>query len=236
SPIDLLTRRQVISAIATEQARRTGVAAGRGTPIVRGHMLDAVFSELLPEGVTPDRLALLLAHAAADDFAQRRNAWVLAVYGEYLDHLAERGLYDPRAIHAIIADAIDAGGLRDAIGGAERLHVYGLYSARTRGALLRALSAQQEVAVTIYVPMEATEFDELGPVETLDRTESPPIFVQPAPDAVRELQWVAARVKALLLAGAEPHEVAVIARTGREDTRAAYRHLESAGIPCSARI
>ncbi|HSJ30597.1 MAG TPA: PD-(D/E)XK nuclease family protein [Longimicrobiales bacterium] len=236
APIDLLTRRQLISAIATQQARRAGIGAGGSTAIVRGHMLDAVFSELLPEGVTPDRLAELLSHAAADEFAERRNAWVLGVYREYLDRLRERGMYDPRAIHAIIADAIRAGGLRDAIGGAERLHVYGLYSARTRGTLLHALSAQQEVDVSVYVPMEAVEFDELGPIEELERAGRPAILVQPAPDAVRELQWVAARVKELLLAGEEPHQVAVIARTGREDTRAACRHLESAGVPCTARI
>ena len=236
APIDLLTRRQLISAIASEQARRTGIGAAGGAAIVRGHMLDAVFSELLPEGVTPDRFAALLAHAEADEFAERRNAWVLAVYREYLGRLGERGMYDPRAIHAIIADAIRAGSLRDAIGGAERLHVYGLYSARTRGALLQALSAQQEVDVSVYVPMEAVEFNELGPIEELARPERAPIIVQPAPDAVRELQWVAARVKELVLAGAEPHQVAVIARTGREDTRAACRHLESAGIPCTARI
>jgi hypothetical protein len=236
SPIDLLTRRQLISAIATAHAGRSGIGAAQGTGIVRGHMLDAVFSELLPEGATPDHVRALLAYAAEDDFAQRRNEWLAGVYEEYLGALRDRGMYDPRAIHSIIADAIREGGLPDAIGGAHRLHVYGLYSARTRRALLHALSVQLDVAVTVYVPVEATEFDGLGPVEQLAAKPRPAIVVQPAPDATRELQWVAARVKHLLLSGEEPHQIAVIARTGREDTRAACRYLEGAGVPCTARI
>lgn len=243
SPIDLLTRRQLISTISSAHARRSRIGAAEGTGpaegrgIVRGHMLDAVFSELLPEGVTPERLRALLAeHAAADDFARRRNDWLAGVYEEYLRTLDERGTYDPRAIHAMIATAIDGGSLKDAIGGAGRLHVYGLYSARTRRALLQSLHEQNDVDVTIYVPLDTEEFDELGTVERLDAQARELITVQPAPDATRELQWVAARVKELLLAGAEPHQVAVIARTGREDTRAACRYLESAGVPCTARI
>lgn len=237
SPIDLLTRRQLISTISTAHARRARIGAAQGTGIVRGHMLDAVFSELLPEGVTPARLASLLEeHAAADDFARRRNAWLAGVYDEYLRTLQERGMYDPRAIHAIIADSIRAGALPDAIGGAPRLHIYGLYSARTRRALLQALGTQADVHVTVYVPLEAAEFDSLGTVECLPSEVRAAMVVQPAPDATRELQWVAARVKELLLAGEEPHQIAVIARTGRDDTRAACRSLESAGVPCTARI
>jgi ATP-dependent helicase/DNAse subunit B len=236
SPIDLLTRRQLISSIATKHARRAGIGVSQSTGIVRGHMLDAVFSELLPEGITVDRLRTALAAVQADDFAQRRNDWVTGVYEEYLRTLRERDQYDPRAIHSVIADAIDDGALSGAIGGARRLHLYGLYSARTRLALLRSLAAQPDVAVTAYVPADTIEFDDLGEVETLPSSDRSAVRVQPAPDATRELQWVAARVKELLLAGEEPHSIAVIARTGREDTRAAAQHFESAGVPCTARI
>jgi hypothetical protein len=235
-PIDLLTRRQLISVLSTAHAERVGIGAAQGTGVVRGHMLDAVFSELLPEGVAPDHLGVVLAHAAADEFAQRRNDWLVGVYGEYLDTLNKRGMYDPRAIHAIIADAIRGGALRDAIGGASRLHIYGLYSARTRRTLLDALRAQEDVDVIVYVPLEAIEFDGLGMVEQLSADARPAMEVQPAPDATRELQWVAARIKELARSGVEPHAVAVIARTGREDTRAACAQLESAGVPCTARI
>lgn len=236
TPIDLLTRRQLISGISTAHARRAGIGAAEGTGIVRGHMLDAVFSELLPEAVTADALRSLLAYVAEDEFAQRRNQWLVGVYDEYLRILERRGQYDPRAIHALITHAIDAGALSRAIGGARRLHVYGLYSARTRRGLLHALSRQTAVDVVLYVPAGSTEFDDLGEIEDAGGTARAGVAVQPAPDASRELQWVAARVKSLLLAGEEPHRIAVIARTGREDTRAACRHLESAGVPCTARV
>ena len=236
APIELLTRRQLISEISTAHARRAQIGAAEGTAIVRGHMLDAVFSELLPEGVTPDRIQLMLRDTAADDFAVRRDGWLLAVYEEYQRTLRDRGLYDPRAIHAIIADAILRGALPEAIGGARRLHVYGLYSARTRRALLNALATQTEVDVVLYVPAQSREFDELGSIEHLPAGGRAAVVVQPAPDATRELQWVAARVKELVTRGTEPHRIAVIARTGREDTRAACSHLESAGVPCTARI
>ncbi|MBR9990560.1 MAG: PD-(D/E)XK nuclease family protein [Gemmatimonadetes bacterium] len=236
APIDLLTRRQLISAISTSHARRAGIGAAQGTGIVRGHMLDAVFGELLPEGVTPDGLRHVLGVTDDDSFAQRRNDWIAGVYEEYLRVVHERGLYDPRAIHSIIAVSIHNGALADATGGAQQLHIYGLYSARTRRVLLGALAAQQDVNVTVYVPLDTSEFDDLGAAEDLAARPRPRVHVQPAPDATRELQWVAARVKHLLLAGEEAHQIAVIARTGREDTRAACQQLESAGVPCTARI
>ncbi|HEX2166720.1 MAG TPA: hypothetical protein VHG09_05720, partial [Longimicrobiales bacterium] len=241
TPIDLLTRRQLISTISAARGRRAGIGAGQGTGhgtgIVRGHMLDAVFSELLPEGIMPERLrAMLSANAAADEFSARRNQWLTDVYDDYLRILHDRDMYDPRAIHALIAEAITAGALPDAIGGAHRLHLYGLYSARTRRKLLQSLANQNDVDVTLYIPLEAAEFDHLGAVERLDSFGRAPVAVQPAPDATRELTWVASRVKELLLEGVEPHQISVVARTGREDTRAACRHLESAGVPCTARI
>ena len=62
-------------------------------------------------------------------------------------------------------------------------------------------------------------------------------FVQPAPDSVREAAWVARRVKRLLAEGeAEPHEVAVVARSGHQDTRILHTALEHVGVPSTARL
>ncbi|MDX1579463.1 MAG: PD-(D/E)XK nuclease family protein, partial [Gemmatimonadota bacterium] len=48
---------------------------------------------------------------------------------------------------------------------------------------------------------------------------------------------MAREIKQLIASGAaEPHEIAVVARSGREDTRRAYRALQRAGVPASARI
>ena len=73
--------------------------------------------------------------------------------------------------------------------------------------------------------------------ETLPVTAHEPARVQPAPDARRELRWVAGEVKRILLAGdAEPHQIAVVARSGIEDTQRAYVALSSVGVPATARI
>ncbi|MCG8467609.1 MAG: hypothetical protein MJB57_05275, partial [Gemmatimonadetes bacterium] len=65
----------------------------------------------------------------------------------------------------------------------------------------------------------------------------PVVDVQPAPDAVREAAWVAREIKRTLLSGdVEPHEIAVIARSGREDTRRIREALRRAGVPSTARV
>ncbi|MGH8310532.1 MAG: hypothetical protein ACRETX_12165, partial [Steroidobacteraceae bacterium] len=66
-------------------------------------------------------------------------------------------------------------------------------------------------------------------------TNNQSVVVQPAPDGNRELRWVAREVKKLILAGTEAHEIAVVARTGLEDTRRALYALQRAGIPATAR-
>lgn len=80
----------------------------------------------VPEGVGPDDLAVALEEIAIDDFAERRNAWVVGTYRAYLKALDEMGRVDLRSVPARLADAIDAGALPAALGGAGRLHVYGL--------------------------------------------------------------------------------------------------------------
>ena len=53
----------------------------------------------------------------------------------------------------------------------------------------------------------------------------------------KRVRWVARQVKSLLRAGdVAPHEVAVVARTGRQDTRRLQRALQAAGVPSTARI
>ena len=52
--IGLLTRRRMVSRLAFEVGKRVGLTGLQqgGNTVVRGHMLDRVFSDLLPEGVT----------------------------------------------------------------------------------------------------------------------------------------------------------------------------------------
>jgi RecB family exonuclease len=237
-PIGLLTRRELIGRLALEQGTRAGIGStSLEVSLARGHMLDGFFGELLPEGITPDGLQNQLARVEQDEFAARRNAWVVATYRAYLDELTQAELFDPRAIHALIARQISNGKLVEVLDGARRLHIYGLHSLRARGVLLRALAQLNDVEVVVYTTSAAQEFDAIATsVEELPHS-TPTIFVQPAPDAQREAQWVAARVKELLLEQkSEAHEIAVVARTGLEDTRRMVQALESAGVPATARI
>ncbi len=242
-PIGILTGRLLVARLATASARRYGVAATtREAGPARGHMLDRLFSELLPEGTLPDELAGALAGLETDAFGESRNAWVVDTYREFLQALDERERYDPRSIHAMVAARIEAGGLRSAIGGARRLHVYGLTSLRGRRRFVRALAAQDEVEVLVYLPTEVgeSEWDLLANRPPRLVCGSEPhrrVRVQPAPDAVRETRWIARQIKTLLAAGdVALHEVAVVARTGRQDTRRVHRALREAGVPSTARI
>lgn len=243
-PVGHLTGRLLVARIASRQFRRAGL--GRERPDrgpARSHVLDALFSELLPEGVSPERLREALEALPGDGFAERRNRWVADTYEEFLGELARRERYDPRSIHARVAVAIERGGLPEAIGGASRLHIYGLTSLRGRRRLFEALAAQREVEVVLYLPLEdgASEWDAIPATERevlpAPEGEEGSVRVVRAPDPLAEARWVATRVKDLLLAGgARPHEVAVVARSGAEDTRRLLSALEAVGVPATARV
>jgi hypothetical protein len=246
-PIGLLRRRGLVARLAADL--EGGLRPG-GAPRVVGERrgiaaaLDGLFGELLPEGVSPETLRGALADLPGDDFARRRNEWVVSAYEAYLRELEARDRYDPRQIHAIVAERIAEGRLPDALNGARRLHIYGLHTLRTRRRLIEALRDQEEVEVVLYLLREDEpgEWDELCSsagvhVEDLDGDRAPAPAVKPAPDGRRELEFVASRVKALVASGeAEPHEIAVVARTGREDARRAHEILSAAGVPNTARV
>jgi len=236
-PVGPLMRRRLIATVAARHAAPLRIAVGREdrAGVVRGHMLDSLFGELLPEGVTPERLAEALARVESDEFAGRRNRWVVESYAGYLAELERRELFDARSIHARVAQRVEGGGLREAIGDASRLHVYGLYTTRSRRRLLRTLGGQQDVDVVLYALEGARDAETL----TDDVAQRPlaGLEIQPAPDAHRELAWVAGRIKRLLVEEqVSPHAIAVVARSGERDTREACDALRAAGVPCTARI
>lgn len=263
-PVGILTARLLVSRKAAELGRRHGLAASGGPEggPVRSHMLDAVFSELLPEGVTPRELRAALARLDGDDFSRRRNEWVAATYAAFLEELDRGNRYDPRSVHARIARRIEDGGLPSALSGATELHVYGIVSLRSRIRLFRALAEQEEVSVSVYLPLEAepSEWEERLPVEEVEVLEprsreigagrrprgrerpgavprDEAVEVRPVPDALREARWIARRVKGLLVEeGTEPRRIAVVARTGRDDTGRIHEALRAAGVPSTARL
>lgn len=253
-PVGTLTRRFLVARLGAEAARAVGFRAapagregersetdGSANRVSRTPMLDALFGELLPEGVSPGTLRRALQLVGDDEFAVARNDWIAASYESYLHELTRRGLYDARGIHAAVARRIEEGALSEALRGAGILHVYGMYTPHVRRRLLASLRDQKRVDVRVYVVLE----DETGEWEGLGASveDLPPArsarepAVQPAPDAVREARWIAGEVKRRIReAGIEPHEIAVVARSGREDTRRIQRAFMSAGIPSTARV
>ncbi|MDX1578851.1 MAG: hypothetical protein R3266_10210, partial [Gemmatimonadota bacterium] len=237
-PLRPLTGRMLLARIAARTARSLSFEAGDGPG--RSRLIDRALSELLPEGIPPDELEAALGRLPADDFTRGRNRWLTETYRAYLSALEERGRFDPRSVHALVSERIRSGGLREAIAGAEELHVYGPTSLRGRRRLFESLARQRQVDVRVYLPPGgdggewsevANRFDDVaadGP--------DPDVAVQPAPDGVREAAWVARTVKSLLIeAGTEPHRIAVVARSGREDTGRLYEALRRAGVPGSVR-
>jgi len=244
--VGTITRRGLIGQLAAERGRKIfGRRPGNTDGLVRGHMLDVLFEDLLPEGVLPEQLVEILAELDGDEFVRQRNEWIVQVYAAYLEELEKRGVYDRRSLHALIADKIQSGELKSALGGVGRLHVYGIYTLQKRRRMFEALAGQEEVEVILYVAEEPeeSEFEELAAaVESVDCGQGGGVaeqapFVQPAPDITRELNWVAREVKQLLLGGeAAPHEIAIVSRSGREDTNLTCRVLGDAGVAFTARI
>lgn len=240
----LLTRRRMVARLAASHASRLRLGVSGDSGIIRGHMIDGFLGELLPEGVSPGRLERGLSAIAGDDFATRRNEWIVSVYRDYLKELENLGQFDPRSVHALLAEAIDRGGLPTAVGAARVLHIYGLYTFRSRERLITSLARQRDIDVVLYTLAEDEpgEWDDLArrlglETEYIEAPVPTEPVVQPAPDALREYGWVAQQVKRrLVLDGLEPHEIAIVAREGREDTRRACAALEAAGIPCTARV
>src|SRR5690606_24534677 len=122
-------------------------------------------------------------------FARRRNDWLVSVYRDYLNELNTLGQFDPRSVHALLAEAIDRGRLLEAIGGSRVLHIYGLHTFRSRERLLTSLARQRDVDVILYTIAEdePNEWDELAArldleAEILPVGDTPKPFVQPAPD------------------------------------------------------
>ncbi|MDX1395751.1 MAG: PD-(D/E)XK nuclease family protein [Gemmatimonadota bacterium] len=241
-PIGLLTGRLLVSRLAGRAARAHDFPGSTDGDLPgRGHMVDRALSELLPEGVSPDELARALDTLETDEFTERRNAWLVDTYRAYLAHLEAADQFDPRSIHSLVAGAIHAGGLSGAIGGAKRLHVYGLTSLRGRTRLFQALAEQDGCEVVVYLPSGPDDGEWIALASSVENPgrgpERRPPVIQPVPDAVREAEWVASRVKRLLVeTDVAPSSIAVIARSGRDDTRRVHETLERMGVPSTARL
>jgi ATP-dependent helicase/DNAse subunit B len=95
-----------------------------------------------------------------------------------------------------------------------------------------------EVFVYLCAEGENGEWNGLNAgTKAIQAPRPPASLVQPAPDGLRELQYVALEIKKLIIRnGVLPDDIAVVVRTGTHDTSRAHEVLERAGIPTTARI
>jgi hypothetical protein len=240
-PIGLLTGRLLIARLAREHGERLGMNwQGDDSGPARSHMLDALFGDLLAEGVEAHDLRAAVTALGDEEFTRRRNDWVVETYAGLRTALDEEDLYDSRQIHALAAGQIEAGRLPEAVRGAHTLHVYGITSLRQRHRLFRAFADQQDVDVVVYLlrEPEASEWEALNSeIQDLDGISGDAPSIQPLPDARREAEYVAHCVKRLLVEDrCRPKDIAIVARSGREDTRRIHRTLLESGIPSTARL
>ena len=189
-----------------------------------------------------------------DEFETRRDAELAAIYRGYLGALAARDRRDGRDPWADCALAIAAApdALASKLGGRRELRLFGLQDLKNGWRpLLRALQHSAALdRIAIYsaeeLPLDAeleatvTRLDE--PASTATRLFGPPasygdatVRVIAAPDVEREMEEVAARVRALADAGAPLDRMAVVARQARPYTDMAAAALERFGVPATAR-
>lgn len=252
TPLGDLARRAILARLVRE-AR--GVLGGLRHPERFVHALDNLVGELAREEVAPDAFAAALeARPDRDDFERRRDAELAAVYRGYCAALESEGARDGRATYADCARALrerpDLFATR--LGGRRELRLFGLQDLTggwrfLLGALRDAPSLDR---VTIY-SSEALPLDADLEAETL-RLEEPDslagrLFGSPgdarvgevaliaAPDAEREVEEVARRIRGLADSGVPLHRMAVVARKARPHTELVAGALERFGVPATLR-
>lgn len=252
-PLTELDRRVMLGKLIREQG---GAIFGRlRRPEHFLVALDRLMGELVGEGVPADAFAAALSgRAGRDQFETKRDAELAAIYRGYLAALAESGRRDGRDGWADCALAVAAkpDALASTLGGRRELRLFGLQDLKNGWRpLLRALRRSPALdRICIYsaaaLPLDAeleamvTRLDEPATIAT--RLFGPPIATDiatvqiiAAPDAEREMEEVAARIRALADAGVPFHRMAVVARQARPYADMAASALERFGVPATTR-
>jgi RecB family exonuclease len=215
---------------------------------------EQLVGELCADDVAPAAFAAAVESLAGrEEFERRRDAALARTYAAYVAELARLGRRDGRDALADTARAIQTAPDRlvEQLGGRREIRILGL--ADLRGgwkSLLRALLGAPAIdRITLYATEGLTLPPDFAPTceqvrgrdgaaiqRLTDAVErSGAVEVIGAVDADAELDAVAARIRALVDAGAAPHRIAVISREARPYTDLAIRALARAGLPATAR-
>ena len=249
-PLDDAEREAVVSALLAEHAGALFHGASGFESWVPA--VDRLIGELISEGIAPAEFARALAATTEGRTEAIREAVLSHVYADWVTVLARDGRVDGRDAKVRLARAISDGdpGFADRLGGRREIRIVGL--ADLRGGwrpLLRALASSRaldrvEVIASSAIEIEGAE-ERTVPAETLtfaaalftERTPiaGPQVSLLEAPDSARELEHVAVRVRALVDAGVDAREIAVIAREARPTVDAMAAALGRIGVPVTAR-
>ncbi|HQR30822.1 MAG TPA: PD-(D/E)XK nuclease family protein [Anaeromyxobacteraceae bacterium] len=251
-PLGELERRTLLERLVREQR---GILGGLRHPDRFVHALDRLVGELVREEVSPDAFGGgLAARADRDDFEQRRDDELAAVYRAYDQALESTGRRDGRDTWADCARALAESpeAFTKRLAGRRELRLFGLQdlSGGWRP-LLRALRACPALdRITIYsaerLPLDpdleatVTRLEEHATVATRLFTGEPgppdaSVDLIAAPDVEREVEEVARRVRALADAGVPFHRMAVVTRQARPHADLAAEALARFGVPVTQR-
>lgn len=227
--------------------------------------VDRLFGELIVEGVTPDELSRAFERRRRRDaFERERDGELAVLYREYVARLAQPDptsgarRRDGRDTWLDCARAVaaDPAALARRLAGRRELRLVGLQDLRGGWrALLRALGesgALDRIAIYTAKPLELDldpppAISRLAEPETIATRLFPPeaaetagaraarVAVIAAPDAEREVEEVARRVRALADAGVPLGRIAVVARQARPYVDLTIAALERFGVPATAR-
>jgi RecB family exonuclease len=227
-----------------------GGASDAWVPIV-----DRLIGELVSEGVEHDDFVAALAATAPDALAVQRAEVLGAVYGAWARALQLAGRTDGRDAKVRLAATIaaDPAGFAQRLGGRRDVRIVGL--ADLRGGwrpLLDALAASPALdrlellgssplvwpaSVPDGSAVEAREVLTFAGALFAESTPGTPpeVLLLEAPDAARETEIVAVRVRRLIDSGVPPTEIAVIAREARPAVDEMAAALTRLGVPVTAR-
>ena len=215
--------------------------------------IDRLMGELVSEGISAEAFAAALKSAAVGAFATDRAGVLARIYAEWLAALAKAQRADGRDTKVRLALDIAAHPDRLAarLGGRRDVRFVGL--ADLRGGwrhLLGALSAspavdrveiltstQLELPAHLHAehvaPDAAPTF--AGTLFTDGACAAPAVKLVEAPDAAREVELIAVRVRKLLDDGVHPTRIAVAARQARPLVNEMSAALIRLGVPVTVR-
>lgn len=230
-------RHAILARLLDERGRECfGAATDAWVPAV-----DRFVGELIGEGIAPEAFGAAM-HRVAQDAHDRLRADTLGeVYAQWHALLGREGRVDGRDLKVRLAHRItsDPARFAERLGHRREVRVVGL--ADLRGGwrpLLAALATsgaldRVEVLTSVDLAVGGPFVDdEPG---TAPASPSPEVRLLEAPDAAREAELVAVRVRALLDGGVRPSSIAVIARQARPAVDAVARALDEVGVPVTAR-